>query len=650
MAEDKTINNIYIKEESAYLSTNFGVIVVDLKRKEIKNTYAIQQEIYDVQIIDSIIYAATADGLYSANIEDNLLNKENWKKINSILFKDLLLYENTFVGREENVGVKMYDKENNTFTFVLRGTYNYVTNYNEKLIASSSTATLVLDVPTSSRHFTSTYPINYIAYDTSTDTFWGSCGVNGLIEYTLDDSTRELQIKTSSILPSGPIRNLCDKIRYTNDALLIAGGNFNLQGINYPGTITRYDFEKEEWISFEEGDAIRNSTNLPYINITDVIQDPLDATHHFAASAGQGLYEFKDYKFVQHYSIANSTLNTIIPNNLNYVRTSGLAYDKSNNLWVLNSFVKDIINIRTKDGNWMTLPDESIASLPTFDHILFDKRGWAWMNSRRLPAGIYCLDTNNTTEDPSDDKKIFRSTFINQDGHTLELYNVLCMAEDKEGAIWLGTNKGPLVIYNPQRIFDSSFYFTQIKVPRNDGSNLADYLLENENIKTICVDGANRKWIGTESSGVYLLSANGLETIHHFTKDNSPLLSNNILSIIIHPTTGEVFIGTDKGLIAYKSDATEGLNTFDSAIHAYPNPVAPDYEGVITVTGLMKDSNVKIVNTAGKLMTEGTSLGGSFSWDGKNRENQRAASGVYFVLAADKEGKTGIVTKIVLIK
>ena len=188
-------------------------------------------------------------------------------------------------------------------------------------------------------------------------------------------------------------------------------------------------------------------------------------------------------------------------------------------------------------------------------------------------------------------------------------------------------------------------------MPRNDGTSLADFLLDGQQINAIAIDGGNRKWIGTETNGIYLLSPDGLETIQHFTEENSPLPSNSISSIAIHPKNGKIFIGTMKGLVSYQSEVTAGETSFDyDNVYAYPNPVHPNYSGLITVTGLMTDSDIKITNVSGKLIYEGSSNGGKFTWNGRNMQGNRVASGVYFVMAANKEGKEGIVTKIMFIR
>ena len=259
---------------------------------------------------------------------------------------------------------------------------------------------------------------------------------------------------------------------------------------------------------------------------------------------------------------------------------------------------------------------------------------------------------NGTLEDTSDDRvRVFDEKFIDQDGGSVEVYYINDIAEDHNGDIWVMTDKGPYVLYNTEEVFKDNYHFTKIKVPRNDGTNYADYLLDGAYTTCIEIDAANRKWIGTLSNGIYLISADGLEEIHHFTKDNTPLPSNVIESLALHHKSGELFVGTDKGLVSYMSDATRPEESYEEEkVYAYPNPVTPDYDGLITVVGLKANSHVKIINTAGRLVAEGTSLGGSFTWNGRTPQGQRVATGVYYVLGSDEEGNEGIVTKVLFIK
>lgn len=648
MTEDKTLNNIYINNEYAYLSTNFGIVIVNLKKKEITNTYNLKKKVHNVILVNNTIYAATNEGIYTGKLTDNLLDNKNWKLFNSTVFNDITYYNNTIIAKNE--AIYKYDQSSQSFNTFLNGSYTYMNIYNNQLIIGNANTVNIFNGLDSKFTINLNDNFNHVSYDNNT--YWGSNGDKGLNGYKYNKENNQLEKVVESIIPNSPKRNLDSYMTYT-DRLLIAGGGIFSDRYFYPGTII--ELNNNQWNCFEEGNDISNKTGQIYEDITKIIQDPLDPEHVFATSAGEGLYEFKNNKLVKLHNIDNSELETIYPNGsktekYNYLRLNGVQYDNNNNLWLTNSKVQYSIKVLKKDGKWFKFYHPNFTKKETLGNIIFDKKGWAWINAIRIEQGIFCLNTNNTLENQNDDQTIFYNTFINQDNKSISPQFFYCITEDKEGVIWIGTEQGPLIINNPSKIFESNSC-TQIIVPRNDGSNLGDYLLEHENIKTICIDGANRKWIGTKSSGVYLTSADGLETIHHFTTDNSPLLSNDIQSIAINPNNGEVFIGTGKGLISYKSDATEAENNINKDnVRAYPNPVLPDYNGVIAVTGLVRDSNVKITDISGKLIYSGTSVGGQFIWNGKNRSGQRVPSGVYLVFAVNSEGKEGIVTKVTMIK
>ena len=217
--------------------------------------------------------------------------------------------------------------------------------------------------------------------------------------------------------------------------------------------------------------------------------------------------------------------------------------------------------------------------------------------------------------------------------------------------MWFGNGAGLFMTATPANVFDANFTLTQIKVPRNDGSNLADYLLNGVQVKCITIDGGNRKWIGTSGNGVYLISADGMEQLEHFTTDNSPLISDGIYDIAIDGKTGEVFIATDAGLVSFHGDATDPAASLDeNNVKVYPNPVRPEYNGNITITGLAYNTNVKIVNASGRLVNEGTSVGGEYHWNGCLASGQRCASGIYYVLAADEGGNNGVAAKFLMVK
>lgn len=186
-------------------------------------------------------------------------------------------------------------------------------------------------------------------------------------------------------------------------------------------------------------------------------------------------------------------------------------------------------------------------------------------------------------------------------------------------------------------------------IPRNDGTNLADPLLDGESITSIEVDGGNRKWIGTKSNGAFLVSDDGLTTLQHFTAENSELLSNAIVDIEIDQETGLVYIGTSEGLVSYQSDAKAAYPTF-SNVHAFPNPARLSQTNTITVSGLVNETYVKITDANGNLVFETISNGGYASWNGNNLYGQRVSTGVYYIFCSTKDGTKTDATKVLIVK
>ena len=273
-----------------------------------------------------------------------------------------------------------------------------------------------------------------------------------------------------------------------------------------------------------------------------------------------------------------------------------------------------------------------------------------WVVYGDWPGSIFAFDDKGTYNTIADDRTKNIVSFMDQDNKTFTPNYYTCIEEDNNGQIWIGTSSGPIVITNPDHVFSDSFRCTRIKIARNDGTDNADYLLQNINITDIFVDGANRKWIGTRESGLYLVSADGSEILNHFTAENSKLPSNHVTEVIVDPVTGVAYIGTTSGLAAYRSDAVQSSDDY-SNVYAFPNPVRPDYEGWISVTGLMENSLVKITDTAGNLFFQGYSNGGQISWDGRDRSGNRVKTGVYLVFASSSGSskQSGVVTKILVV-
>ena len=450
--------------------------------------------------------------------------------------------------------------------------------------------------------------------------------------------------------PIGPKYNHFYESTFLNGKLYTTGGYFlsGMNDYNYPGTIQVYD--GNDWMIYE--DNLSEKTGYPYLDINCISVDPTDETHVYAGGRC-GLYEFKDGQLLNYYNKDNSPLRPAIDRGTelgnDYVLVNGIQFDQAGNLVVLNSQARGVnMLLLSKDHTWTNYYQELLdnsdgISLSGLRNMFFDSRGLLWfVNTSWIDQSVFCYH-------PSTNELFKYSNWTNQDGITYSLTFVNSVCEDKEKNIWIGTNLGPFMIKSNE-VGQEDVTFYQIKVPRNDGTDYADYLLYGVNISHIAVDGGNRKWFATNGAGAFLISADNIQQIANFKEDNSYLLSNTISSTSINPKTGKVYFLTDKGLCSYQGDATEPSEemTKDN-VYAYPNPVTPDYTGLITITGLTYDADVKITASNGALIAQGRSNGGMFTWDGNDRQGRRVASGIYFVITATSEGKSGTVCKIAII-
>lgn len=465
--------------------------------------------------------------------------------------------------------------------------------------------------------------------------------VGGYVAKKQEDKSALKQI-ISTLQPGGPKYNNFYGMRFVNNLLYTCGGLWgHLIDASRPGTIQLLD--KGNWTIYD--DSIAAKTGIKYVDVNSVDVDPLDPNHVFAG-AKSGLYEFQNGKFIKHYNSENSLITSFNNTSKNYQLITSVKFDTDGNLWMLNSQSPSNQSLieYTKDGKWVSHHKPELYNLGSLECLMQDSRGLLWFvnNYHDLPS-IYCYQA-------STDQLNIYSSFVNEDGTTLTPNYVRYVTEDKNHDMWIGTNIGPLLLYKKDITSDTPI-FTQVKVPRNDGTNYADYLLSGVDISCIAIDGSNRKWFGTNGNGIYVISNDCLTQIYHFTTNNSNLLSNNIEAIAINEQTGEVFAGTDKGLCSYMSDASSPNNemTKDN-VWAYPNPVKPDYTGLITITGLSFDADIKIVTTNGILVNQGRSNGGTYTWNGKDLKGQKVASGIYMVETATSDGSKGTVCKIAIVK
>ncbi len=467
--------------------------------------------------------------------------------------------------------------------------------------------------------------------------------------YVVKPNTVSDDLKTlvKTLQPGGPKYNYFGFLKMYGGKLYSCNGLMN----SNPGCIQVLG--NNEWSFFQ--DDIASQTGINYQDVFCLDIDPRDNSHVMAGSR-EGLYEFRNGQFVKLWNEQNSPIESFDKKSKDYELVFGVMYDRDGNLWALNSQAptQSILEY-TKDGEWKSFPHEELMklkylfpdpqSLGSLKGMMTDSRGLVWfVNDHWTVPSFYAYQAETNALNS------YQGPFVNEDGTSLNITSCQCITEDKDNNMWIGTPVGPFMVESNQ-LREANPILTQVKVPRNDGTNYADYLLSGVNIKSIVVDKNNRKWFGTNGNGLYLIAADNITTLAHFTKTNSKLLSDNILSLALNDATGELFIGTDQGLCSYSGNISDSGNgmTKDN-VWAYPNPVKPDYTGAITITGLENGSNVKIVTSNGVLINEGTANNGEYKWYGINRDGKRVASGVYMVEVATSEGEKGVVCKIAIVR
>ena len=644
----KEINDIFFLGNYAYLSSSLGVIVVDLIKKEIKDTYVIgengnQVEVMDLAMNYNKFYAATKKGIYVASIDSpNLSSFQSWIK-DTLMPKDstynliCTLNNKVYVNKQNYLTDSIFEFNGTSWHFYIpslnfgRKKVSLDNCYNKLVIGSTWWNAGVLDTSGNFIIGSNTTTQSQTILDKD-NILWLADSRYGLIKSTINTS--------DTIIPNCPISKDVVSLSINNNILAIAPGGMNSAYNNIWNTEGISVMKDNLW-------TILNKKNNPEMDtlydINSVLVDPNDKTKLYAGSWARGLLVFTNNRLTKLYNETNSPLK--IPETYGtwrWIGVGGMTMDKNKNLWVSNAISSTPLCVLKPDGNWLSFNMLGKFAPSKITQILIDTIGQKWVLT--LGNIIAVLNDNGTLEDQSDDKV---TILTNQIGYgNLPGTVVTSFANDLDGNVWVGTDKGIAVFYSVDKIFSGENYDAQ-QILINQGGH-AQYLLEFETVTAIAVDGANRKWFGTLSNGVFLMSADGQTEIEHFTKDNSPLLSNNITSIAINGTSGEVIFGTDMGVISYKGTATNGGEVF-SNVYAFPNPVPHNYNGVIAIKGLVKNAKVKITDESGTLVYQTTALGGQAIWNGKNLNGEKVQTGVYLAFCSNDNGTTRYVAKILFI-
>ncbi len=645
---DKTINDISFFGDYAYLSSNLGVIVVSLKKYEISNTYYIGNgggnvKVYSVAADASKIYAATDEGIKVASQSNTNLNDyRNWATLNygngmpSGPIKQVFILQNKVYAQYYN---QLYRLNGTQWEMIYNDSWNWQSvtasdgavliceernDWGERKVLVLNPDGTILKTIENNNSFR--YPLH--AVKSGNDVFVADFD-KGLITVN-GSSFNTLAINS----PYGPLDG---QLLFSNNKLYVGGGSINdAWNYQYNGT-GFFLYQNDQWKDYNRSNT---SWMDSVFDIITIAVDPRDEKI-YAGSFGGGLIEFESpvkYKIYKQGTAIGETVGD--PTSY---RIGGLAFDIDNNLWISNFGASMNLVVKKADGGWKQLSVPYVIKDNMVGAILIDDYNQKWIQAPQ-GNGLFCYNHGTSVDNTGDDRwKWFRT---GRGNGNLPGDFVNCMVKDKDGFIWLGTDKGIGIIQCPGEVFTSNGCETFQPVVQQD--NFAGLLFASEDVKAIAVDGANRKWVGTRN-GVWLISADGEKVIQRFTTDNSPLLSNEINNIVIDPANGEVYFSTFNGICSYRGTATDA-DASDGKVLVFPNPVPSGYSGTIAIKGLAANSIVKITELNGRLVYQTRALGGQAVWDGRDYKGGRASSGVYLVLATDETGIEKTVTKIVFIK
>lgn len=673
---DFAINNLKVQDNDAFIATNEGFLWIDIRNQVVKGRYTIGKTSCALRYGDNIYASLATGGVITVSVHDNMNDGSQWTTFSELYITDMgVAHDNLYLAcpytdqtnLDKSYGIWAYSPQL-SFSHISGRAAQYIRTCCGRIMMYSSDTVIRIDdeKPRTASFVATKHGCNSMC-PASDGGYWTAAPTVGLTHYVIDADNNFLA-DANPVDGGGPRHELPYWLRFEGDRLMMVPGRVDTTDKdNRPWYAAWLDPDTHEWLYFEEpyggnagaGPWLRK--NHDFLNVTSIAQDPRDPNHHFVTSGRQGLFEYRDRKIVAQYTEGNSPLRSCSDSkSYDYVRTSCAMFDKDNNLFVINSGGGNKNQVETPvwclkpDGTWLSFNCPAIFDASCFENAIFDRKGRLWATQRRTASGInggfLCMDFNGTLDNTNDDVYYYRTSFTNQDGAGYSFQLALAIAEDLDGCIWLGTEVGLFVCDTPDEWANPEMPITQVKVPRPDGI-YADYLLNGSVITAIAVDGANRKWIGTSGDGVYLISADRIHTLHHFTTDNSPLVSNNILSIACHPTNGEVFIGTELGLMSYHSDASEANESLQrDNLRVYPNPVRPEYSGPVVLDGLVYDSDIKVVSTSGHVVAAGTSVGGTFTWDGRGPSGERVGSGIYYFMVVTPDAKENVVAKVAIVR
>lgn len=643
---DKTISHINIVDNKAYISCGFGVVVLNIDKLEFIDSYVVSLQgdyspVNETIILGNEIIAITKNGVFKANINEPFLSfYKNWKKDTTIAFYNQNFYTSTILNNK----LLVVNKFDNTTKCVLH-------EYNgEKWKIISDTIQGIKHITANKNKLAI---VNKVEWDTFTTEYIDNkiidrqntcCGQylafdNNDNNYLYIGSWQGLTIKHNKtqknfIYPNGPTENRVFEIKANGDEILMTQGGRLTTGHGLFHSAKFYIFKDNRWITVDDG---KDSKLQNMRDVVNFATQNGNKNKYYAAAWGYGVIEVENNIVKNIYNSENT--DGILKN-----KVSDCTFDINGNLWILNSFSDKPFVVKTNKNKWFSYNYKGFFGNKLTHKLVYTSWGDFWAISNRGDG--FCVWNDNQTADNQSDDVFYSHDLRNNKGEIID--NVLNdIKEDTEGYIWIATSKGVAVFNNPQEALKTNNFYAYR--PQMVVDNFLKELLKDENVSSIAIDGGNRKWFGTKGGGLFLISADGTEQLANYNTKNSKLISDVILTLELNHTTGELFIGTEKGLVSLMTNSTESKKSYNN-IYAFPNPVEGDYDDIITIRGLMYETNVKITDLSGKLVYETISTGGDAVWNGRDLKGDLVKSGIYTVLCANKDGSKSGITKILIVR
>ncbi len=657
---DKKIIKFISKGKYLYAATRFGIMKIDPVRMEVLDTYYPPlngRNLNDFSLHKDSIYVLSDTNLFVISSKNPLIaNPLNWKvdqrvrKRNKTIFTTLLSYGDDLLlatvhpdfGKDSIFKLdnsKLHELNSSLFQSEIE--FIALQTQNNQLFISTYNNVFFFDKNLNRKEILYQYsyyqhprPMKIVA---GSGAFWIADNDNGLVQWGDNYHNNPISMVGPPKKSFFTADSQQGKMAFSGGILQKASVAFNSSGA--------YILNDDKWSLFDRA----NQNKWLKKNIWDVSSvaiNPLNTDQIAFGSFSEVPLSVMNFgqQIDTIYDYTNSPLQKFALGNNGWTCVSDVKYDLNENLWMLNAFTDTPLKMLSKTGKWYTFETGGSTKNVFNRKLLIDKNNIKWFTV--FGTGLIGFSDGGTLDDPSDD--IYRVVNDGLTSGALPSKEVTALAMDFNNQLWIGTDNGFCILYNAGSILSkesTSFAAQRIKM-RFEGN--VEYMLGKTYITDIEVDGGNRKWIATATAGLFLLSPDGSEIIASYSKENSPLISNTILDIKLNQQTGELFIITEEGLVSFRTDASQGDDTYENTL-VFPNPLKPDHIYGVTIQGIAYDSDVRFTDAGGNLVYKTTSNGGTAHWDGKTLSGERIKAGVYYIWTAPNDGEGRKVGEFVVI-